>query len=88
MMPSELELKLNDAGREIDELGNTLSELHEESDRRLGLLKRVNTVRVYAGKPCPVCLKEPKLKLIGDSISPVDNHAADCELAEELEGSE
>jgi hypothetical protein len=65
-------------------------ESHEElkatATRRLGLLRRVNTVRVYAEKPCPVCLKKPKRKLIGDSISPVDNHADGCKLAEELEG--
>ena len=61
-----------------------ISELEATATRRRGLLRRVNTVRVYAEKPCPVCLEIPKRKLIGDSISPVDSHAADCELAAEV----
>ena len=57
------------------------------ADKRLVLLKRVNTVRMYADVPCPICLEKPKHRYIGDTVSLVDSHADDCELAEAIDGS-
>jgi hypothetical protein len=59
-------------------------ELEATTTRLRLLLRRVNTVRVYAERPCPVCLEYPVHKQIGYSVSPVDYHAEGCELAAEL----
>ncbi len=58
-----------------------------ESDRRLALLRRQNTIRVNRGKPCFICDKYPLLNhKIGSEYEKVyiDHHAPNCELAEEL----
>ena len=57
------------------------------ADKRLVLLKRVNTVRMYADVPCPICLEKPKHRYIGDTVSLVDSHADDCELAEAIDAA-
>ncbi len=75
-MPSELELKLIDAGREIDEMGNSLAELHEENDWLRGLLRRCEWVKFGPTYICPVC--KSTMNEYGGG------HADDCELAAEV----
>ena len=59
---------------------DTFEKLLATAKLRLKLLKELNQVRINEGASCPVCKIYPE---IGK-----DNHAAGCELAEEVKAED
>jgi len=50
------------------------------------LLKRINEERVRKGYPCFLCGIDVQVESIEGLVKYIDNHTANCELAEEIGG--